>query len=195
MSFPLKICSALAGSIMATLSFAWAGPLDTSAKQTSSDLPLDAPASKMPQPTASTETAITATPETASESPSPGMSIVSEASKYMGIPYRWGGNSPQTGFDCSGFVQFIFRNALNIKLPRMPIDMSRRGSPISREELAPGDLVFFNTRGGKFTHVGIYVNDAQFIHAPMPGTRVTMSRMDSAYYRHRFTYAVRIPPE
>ena len=195
MSFPLKICSALAGSIMATLSFAWAGPLDTSAKQTSSDLPLDAPASKMPQPTASTETAITATPETASESPSPGMSIVSEASKYMGIPYRWGGNSPQTGFDCSGFVQFIFRNALNIKLPRMPIDMSRRGSPISREELAPGDLVFFNTRGGKFTHVGIYTNDSQFIHAPMPGTRVTVSRMNSAYYRHRFTYAVRIQPE
>jgi cell wall-associated NlpC family hydrolase len=92
-------------------------------------------------------------------------------------------------------VQFIFRHTLNIKLPRMPLDMSRLGSRVNREELAPGDLVFFNTRGGKFTHVGIYVNDARFIHAPMPGTRVTMSRMDSTYYRHRFTYAVRIPPE
>lgn len=195
MSFPLKICSALAGVILTTLSLAWAGPVDTPATQTVPDTRLEAPASNKAQSLVATEAAIAASSETQTEPPSQGMSLVSEASKYMGIPYRWGGTSPLTGFDCSGFVQFIFRHTLNIKLPRMPVDMSRLGSRVSREELAPGDLVFFNTRGGKFTHVGIYVNDAQFIHAPMPGTRVTMSRMDSTYYRHRFTYAVRIPPE
>ena len=195
MSFPLKICSVLAGSLMAALSLAWAGPTMTSARDTAADTPLGSPELDRPQSAATSQTAITASADKLTESLSQGLSIVSEASKYMGIPYRWGGTSPQTGFDCSGFVQFIFRHTLNIKLPRMPVDMSRLGSRVSREELAPGDLVFFNTRGGKFTHVGIYVNDSQFIHAPMPGTRVTVSRMDSAYYRHRFTYAVRIQPE
>ena len=123
---------------------------------------------------------------------SQGMNLVTEANKYIGAPYRWGGTSPHTGFDCSGFVQFIFRHALNIKLPRLPVDMSRLGERISRDELAAGDLVFFNTRGGSFTHVGIYVSDSQFIHAPGPRTPVTVSRMDSSYYRHRFTHAVRI---
>ena len=195
MSFPLKICSALAGGLMAAISLAWAEPVTTSGTQAASDTRLEVPASSRAQSPVATEPAINASSETQIESLSQGRSIVSEASKYMGIPYRWGGTSPQTGFDCSGFVQFIFRHTLNIKLPRMPVDMSRLGLRVNREELAPGDLVFFNTRGGKFTHVGIYVNDSQFIHSPMPGTRVTVSRMDSAYYRHRFTYAVRIPTE
>ena len=194
MSFPLKISSALAGVIMTSLSLAWAAPAETPATKAASDTLLDAQTPDKSQHSVATETAITATSEALSEPLSQGISIVSEASKYMGIPYRWGGTSPQTGFDCSGFVQFIFRHTLNIRLPRMPVDMSRLGSRVSREELAPGDLVFFNTRGGKFTHVGIYTNDSQFIHAPMPGTRVTVSRMDSTYYRHRFTYAVRIQP-
>ena len=180
---------------MAAMSLAWAGPIDMSARQTSSDTHPDAPRVERSQSALAGGAEIIAASDTLTEPLSQGMNIVSAASKYMGIPYRWGGTSPQTGFDCSGFVQFIFRHTLNIKLPRMPVDMSRLGSRISREELAPGDLVFFNTRGGKFTHVGIYVNDSQFIHAPMPGTRVTVSRMDSAYYRHRFTYAVRIQPE
>ena len=195
MSFPLKICSALAGGLMAAISLAWAEPVTTSGTQAASDTRLEVPVSSTAQSPVATEPAINASSETQTESLSQGRSIVSEASKYMGIPYRWGGTSPQTGFDCSGFVQFIFRHTLNIKLPRMPVDMSRLGLRVTREELAPGDLVFFNTRGGKFTHVGIYVNDSQFIHSPMPGTRVTVSRMDSAYYRHRFTYAVRIPTE
>jgi len=195
MSFPLKICSALAVVMMTALSLAWAGPVDTSAAQAASDTRADAPALDKAPSSVATEAAITASSETLTESLSKGMHIVSEASKYMGKPNRWGGTSPQTGFDCSGFVQFIFRHAVNIKLPRMPVDMSRLGSRVSREELAPGDLVFFNTRGGRYTHVGIYVNDSQFIHSPMPGTRVTVSRMDSTYYRHRFTYAVRITPE
>jgi len=192
MSFLLKICSALASFTVAVPSLAWAGPVDASAPQSRSEVNFQAPSSDRVLSPVATEAAITAVPETRTESLSKGMTIVSEASKYMGMPYRWGGTSPQTGFDCSGFVQFIFRHTLNIKLPRMPVNMSRLGSRVSREDLAPGDLVFFNTRGGKFTHVGIYINDSQFIHAPMPGTRVTLSRMDSAYYRHRFTYAVRI---
>ncbi len=171
----MKICSAIAGSLLGMLSLAWAGPA-----------PDHLVAESEPMPSVS---------DSNTESLSQGMNLVSEANKYIGTPYRWGGTSPQTGFDCSGFVQFIFRHALNIKLPRLPIDMSRLGERINREELAPGDLVFFNTRGGNFTHVGIYVSDSQFIHAPRPRTRVTVSRMDSSYYRHRFTHAVRIRAE
>jgi cell wall-associated NlpC family hydrolase len=174
MPFPLKICSAIAGSLLGMLGLAWAGPISETAHEATD-----------------TELAPSWSPPVA-ESLSQGMNIVSEANKYLGTPYRWGGTSPQTGFDCSGFVQFIFRHALHVKLPRLPVDMSRLGQRISREDLEPGDLVFFNTRGGSFTHVGIYVSDSQFIHAPRPRTRVTVSRMDSSYYRHRFTHAVRI---
>jgi len=115
MSFPLKICSALAVVMMTALSLAWAGPVDTSAAQAASDTRADAPALDKAPSSVATEAAITASSETLTESLSKGMHIVSEASKYMGIPYRWGGTSPQTGFDCSGFVQFIFRHAVNIK--------------------------------------------------------------------------------
>lgn len=174
MAFSLKIGTVVAGSALAILSLAWAGPAPEAEDSLTMKETTPYPSDKNP------------------DSLSQGMNVVSEAIKYRGIPYRWGGTSPITGFDCSGFVQFIFRHALNIQLPRLPVHMIQRGERINRDELAPGDLVFFNTRGGKFTHVGIYVDDEQFIHAPMPGTRVTMSRMDSAYYRNRFTYAVRI---
>lgn len=174
MILPLKICCAITISVLGMLSLAWAGPGAETEHQAAEN------ERALPSPDADTG------------SLSQGMNIVSEANKYIGTPYRWGGTSPQTGFDCSGFVQYIFQHALQIKLPRLPIDMSRRGESINRDELAPGDLVFFNTRGGKFTHVGIYVSDSQFIHAPRPRTRVTVSRMDSSYYRHRFTQAVRI---
>ena len=127
MSFPLKICSALAGGLMAAISLAWAEPVTTSGTKAASDTRLEVPASSTAQSPVATEPAINASSETQIESLSQGRSIVSEASKYMGIPYRWGGTSPQTGFDCSGFVQFIFRHTLNIKLPRMPVDMSRLG--------------------------------------------------------------------
>lgn len=166
------MCSTITVSLLGALSLAWAGPA--------------------PEHWAAENELSASLSDTNTEPISQGMNLVSEANKYIGAPYRWGGTSPQTGFDCSGFVQFIFRHALNIKLPRLPVDMARLGERINREELAPGDLVFFNTRGGSFTHVGIYVSDSQFIHAPRPRTRVTVSRMDSSYYRHRFTHAVRI---
>jgi cell wall-associated NlpC family hydrolase len=114
MSFPLKICSALAGGLLAAVSLAWAEPVDTSATKAASDTLLDAPASNQAPSPVGNSAEITASPETQIEPLLQGMSIVSEASKYMGIPYRWGGTSPQTGFDCSGFVQFIFRHTLNI---------------------------------------------------------------------------------
>ena len=118
-----------------------------------------------------------------------------EAMSLVGIHYRRGGSSPEHGLDCSGLVRYVFKEAAGAELPRTSAEISKLGENVDKKDLQPGDLVFFNTRGGRFTHVGIYINDAQFIHSPMPGTRVTVSRMDSAYYRHRFTYAVRIPVE
>lgn len=189
--------SALTGGMLVTTMFfslAWADPPATITTEEAIAGPRSATSDVMSDP--APHDATTAHPSTQNiESSSLGMRVVSAASRYMGTPYRWGGTSPHTGFDCSGFVQFVFREALNIKLPRLPVQMSRLGERIPREALESGDLVFFNTRGGPFTHVGIYLNDAQFIHAPMPGTRVTVSRMDSVYYRHRFTYAVRIRNE
>jgi cell wall-associated NlpC family hydrolase len=119
--------------------------------------------------------------------------MVEQAMKLLGVPYRRGGTSEVTGFDCSGFVRHLYEKSLGQILPRRAVDQARATEVIAREELQPGDLVFFNTMRRAFSHVGIYVGDGKFIHAPRTGKSVDISDMRSAYWQKRFNGARRVP--
>lgn len=110
----------------------------------------------------------------------------------VGIRYRRGGGSPDGGFDCSGFVSHVFREGLGLYLPRSAKAISQEGEPIALGELVPGDLVFFNTMRHAFSHVGIYLGDNRFIHAPRTGGRVRVEDMTQRYWSKRFDGARRI---
>lgn len=122
-----------------------------------------------------------------------GERLVSHARKHLGTPYRYGGISPTTGFDCSGFVYYLYGAVFQQRIPRMPIDMAREGIPVARSDLKSGDLVLFG-RGTSFTHVGIYVGNDSFIHATHKGSPVQITHLDSDYYRQRYVTAVRLAP-
>jgi cell wall-associated NlpC family hydrolase len=118
--------------------------------------------------------------------------VLQKALALLGTPYRWGGTDPDKGFDCSGLVGYVFRNALGIELPRVSRDMAKNGELITdRAKLAAGDLVFFG-RKGRVNHVGIYVGDGRFVHAPRRGRDVTVSSLDSGYWGGRFVQARRV---
>jgi hypothetical protein len=112
--------------------------------------------------------------------------IVRTAKQYIGVPYRWGGESPRTGFDCSGLTMVVYRlNGLD--LPRSSQQQWRAGKPIKRSQLAKGDLVFFATRGGRsVSHVGIYAGGGKFLHAPRKGRKIRISSLSSTYYQSRY---------
>lgn len=113
-----------------------------------------------------------------------GKEIVETAKQYIGIPYRFGGASPETGFDCSGFVLYIF-NQYNIKLPHRADLQYNYGENISKDELREGDIVFFRSLSGSYIgHVGIYVGDGNFIHAPHTGDRVKIDSLESRMNRY-----------
>jgi len=112
----------------------------------------------------------------------------------MGIPYRWGGNTPETGMDCSGFIRYVFKKSLGINLPRTAAEMARIGKRVGIDELEPGDLVFFNTRRGSNTHIGIYIGNNKFIQAPHTGTNIQVTEL-SGWYRSHFNGAKRIIQE
>lgn len=105
-------------------------------------------------------------------------------------PYHYGGNSLKEGFDCSGFVQYVFLNTLGIKLPRTSIQMSQVGE--HADQLQPGDLVFFNTKQLPFSHVGIYVGEERFVHAPSTGKAIMVTSLNDKYWRSRYNGARRI---
>lgn len=119
--------------------------------------------------------------------------LVLNAMGFMGIPYRWGGATPQTGFDCSGFVQFVFRQATGMMLPRSSFDQIHHGVSVMRDELQPGDLVFFDTMRAQFSHVGIYIGENRFIHSPSRGKTVEIVDLTEAYWKKRYNGARRIP--
>ena len=118
--------------------------------------------------------------------------LLKGALALLGTPYRWGGTSPEGGFDCSGLVGYVFRTALGIELPRVSRDMAQDGEKIERASLVPGDLVFFGRRGKRVDHVGIYIGEGQFLHAPRTGRDVTVSELDTGYWSHKFLQARRI---
>ena len=118
--------------------------------------------------------------------------IIAEATTLSGTPYKIGGTSPQTGFDCSGFVRYVFHQAANITLPANAKNMANVGQIIDKHALLPGDLVFFNTLKSTYSHVAIYLGDQTFIHAPSVGGVVRVDRMDAAYWARHYEGARRI---
>jgi cell wall-associated NlpC family hydrolase len=111
----------------------------------------------------------------------------------MGIPYKWGGATPETGFDCSGFVQYVFRQATGLLLPRSSFDQIRQGAAVARDQLQPGDLVFFNTMRATASHVGIYIGENRFIHSPSRGKSVEIGDVTNVYWQARYDGARRLP--
>ena len=115
--------------------------------------------------------------------------LVDEALSYLGIRYRFGGTSPATGLDCSGLVLNVFRNAVGLDLPRTAREMANLGDKIGRQDLKPGDLVFFNTRNAPFSHVGVYIGGQRFVHAPSSNGKVRIDLLTTNYYAQRFETA------
>jgi cell wall-associated NlpC family hydrolase len=121
--------------------------------------------------------------------------LVLSAMNFLGVPYRRGGSSAQSGFDCSGFTRHVFENSVGLILPRRAIEQANSPDliPIQKSELKPGDLVFFNTLRHTFSHVGIYIGDDKFIHSPRAGGQVRVEDMRQAYWQQRFDGARRAP--
>ena len=117
-----------------------------------------------------------------------------EALVKVGIHYRYGGASPEQGFDCSGLVAYVFERAWGVSLPRSTAKQRSVGRAVKRTQLEPGDLVFYNTRNRPFSHVGIYLGDGIFVHAPRRGQRVRLENIDNPYWRARFSGARRLEP-
>lgn len=108
------------------------------------------------------------------------------ALSQIGIRYRFGGSSPEHGFDCSGLVQYVFNQGAGLALPRNTQEMSKVGAPVAAGELAPGDLVFFDTLRRPYSHVGIYLGEHRFVHAPTTGGTVELVDMRERYWQSRF---------
>lgn len=118
--------------------------------------------------------------------------LVLHAMGFLGVDYKYGGNSPESGFDCSGLVNYVFSQALGLVLPRDTRSISHSGVEITRDELQPGDLVFFNTLRRPFSHVGIYLGEQRFIHSPSSGGQVEIVSMADRYWQQRFNGARRM---
>ena len=118
--------------------------------------------------------------------------LTARALGLLGIRYKWGGATPQTGLDCSGLVQFVFQEVTGVTLPRSARELARIGDKVAVTDLKPGDLVFFNTRRFAYSHVGIYLGENRFIHAPRRGREVEVATIDSAYWARHFDGARRL---
>ncbi|WP_175025733.1 NlpC/P60 family protein [Burkholderia aenigmatica] len=117
-----------------------------------------------------------------------------QAMSLVGVPYRWGGNTPTSGFDCSGLVRYVIGRAADVNLPRTTADMSGRGVSIDPDQVAPGDLIFFNTTGRPHSHVGIYVGKLRFVNAPSTGGTVRLDYLTNPYWAKRFDGIRRVAP-
>lgn len=110
----------------------------------------------------------------------------------IGVDYRYGGETPERGLDCSGLVRYVFQQVTGVTLPRTSKELARIGAPVKRADLKAGDLVFFDTRSFANSHVGIYLGDDRFIHAPSRGSEVEIAQLDNSYWRKHFNGARRL---
>jgi len=122
-----------------------------------------------------------------------GQEFAMRALGFIDAPYRWGGSSPETGFDCSGLVRYIYEQMTGRALPYNAYGLARFGHEIEDTELQPGDLVFFNTLNEPYSHVGIYLGESRFLHAPNRRSRVRISDMNNRYWVSRYNGARRLP--
>jgi cell wall-associated NlpC family hydrolase len=118
--------------------------------------------------------------------------LVGNALGVLGVPYKRGGNSASTGFDCSGFVKAMYEQTIGLILPRKASQQAAATEKIDKSELQPGDLVFFNTMRRAFSHVGIYIGEGKFIHAPKPGGEVRVDNLGQSYWSRHFDGARRV---
>lgn len=121
--------------------------------------------------------------------------LVINAMGFLGVPYKRGGISAESGFDCSGFVRAMYQQTVGLVLPRKAEQQAAATEKIDKRDLAPGDLVFFNTMRRTFSHVGIYIGDGKFIHSPKPGFEVRVENMGESYWSRRFDGARRVSSE
>jgi cell wall-associated NlpC family hydrolase len=167
----------------------WSGPVKTLAAllwlpiaaATLAQEPAETPGSETPAPAA-----------TAAKLSERAANLLFHALSLIGAPYKFGGGDAASGFDCSGFVRHTFAAALDMPLPRSSYAMSRLGQPVERDQLQPGDLLFYNTLKRRFSHVGIYLGDGRFIHAPSRGKQVEIVDMNDRYWQRRFDGARRL---
>ncbi len=118
--------------------------------------------------------------------------VLVNALSLTGVRYKYGGNTPETGFDCSGFVRYVFKQATSLTLPHSALAISQLGKTVPKNELQPGDLVFFNTLKSTFSHVGIYLGNNRFIHSPSSGGQVRVENMQDSYWLKHFNGAQRM---
>lgn len=145
------------------------------------------PAKRSPQ-AAATQT----WPQVTPADPAAASAVLMRALGLVGTPYRYGGNTPESGFDCSGLVNYVFRDMLALNLPRTSRELAAMQGPrIEPQRLAAGDLVFFGDKGNVW-HVGIYVGEGRFVHAPSSGGTVRLDQLDGPYWRQHYTGAKRV---
>lgn len=144
-----------------------------------------------PKPSAPT-TGASQWPVVAPSDPAAANAVLMRAISLVGTPYRYGGNTPEGGFDCSGLVNYVFRDMLDLRLPRTSRDLAAyQGPKIDPNQLSTADLVFFGS-GGQVTHVGIYVGEGRFVHAPSTGGTVRLDHLDGNYWKTRYSGAKRV---
>lgn len=131
--------------------------------------------------------------EAAQPMPAHAPELISTVMGLIGTPYLRGGGHAATGFDCSGFVRSVYAESTGHQLPRIARDQARVTTTIAKKDLQPGDLVFFNTLGRAYSHVGIYVGDGNFVHSPRSGAAVRIENMKARYWASRFNGARRVP--
>jgi cell wall-associated NlpC family hydrolase len=117
--------------------------------------------------------------------------VIKTAHSLLGVPYKYGGTTPE-GFDCSGFINYVFRHAAGLALPRITHDLARAGKPVSVAELRPTDLVYFKIERQKPLHVGIYLGEGKFIHSPSRRGKVNIQTLDQDYWKDRYLGARRL---